>query len=95
MVISTIKTPPVEMELRESTPEDRAQWRQFELNAAWLQAHASEVYKKHRGKHICIAGQELFVSDSVQEAVRLAEQAHPEDRGSFFRYIPRERLLRV
>ena len=32
----------------------------YERNAAWLQAHTTEVYPRHRGKCICIAGEGLF-----------------------------------
>jgi hypothetical protein len=73
----------------------RAQREQFDRNAAWLQAHASEIYSRHRGKCVCIAGEKLFVADTAKEAVALATAAHPEDRGRFVHYIPREKLARV
>src|SRR5207247_2362858 len=62
-------------------------------NAAWLQAHASEVYS-HRGMHFCIAGEELFIADSAEDALAMGEAAHPEDDGSFVRYIPLEKVPR-
>ncbi len=67
---------------------------QFERNWAWLEAHATEIYG-HRGKFICIAGEQLFVADSVEEAYSQARAAHPEDDGAFTRYIPVERLTRI
>jgi uncharacterized protein YbaP (TraB family) len=67
---------------------------QFERNWAWLEAHAAEVYS-HRGKFICVAGQHLFVGDTVQEVLRQAQAAYPEDRGRFTRYIPKERGARI
>jgi len=67
----------------------------FERNAAWLQAHASEVYTHHRGQCICIAGEELFVADTPEEVLALAKAAHPEDDGFFLHYIPREKLARI
>jgi hypothetical protein len=73
----------------------RAQWERFDRNSAWLQAHASEVYTRHRGRCICVAGEELFVADTADEALALAAAAHPEDDGSFVRYIPKEKLPRV
>ena len=73
----------------------RAQRERFDRNAAWLQAHASEVYTRHRGKCICIAGEELFVADTPEDVLALATAAHPEDDGSFVQYIPRERLARI
>lgn len=79
----------------EELAKARAQRERFDRNAAWLQAHATEVYSCHRGKCICIAGEELFVADTPEEALALATAAHPEDDGRFVHYIPRERLARI
>src|SRR5688572_8145448 len=66
----------------------RVQREQFDRNFAWLQSHASEIYAKHRGKCICIAGQELFVANTGSEALAKATVAHPDDKGHFVHYIP-------
>jgi len=68
---------------------------QFDRNCAWLEAHASEVYLKHRGKCICVAGEEPFIADTPAQALALAEAAHPNDKGRFVHYIPREKVARV
>jgi len=73
----------------------RAQRERFDRNAAWLQEHVPEIYSRYRGKCICIAGEELFVADTPQAALALGTAAHPDDDGSFVRYIPREKLARV
>ncbi len=73
----------------------RAQRQRLDRNAAWLQAHATEVYARYRGKCICVAGEELFVADTPEDALALAAAAHPEDDGSFIHYIPREKLARI
>ena len=73
----------------------RARRQRFDRNAAWLHAHAAEVYPRHRGKCICIAGEELFVADTPEEALALATAAHPEDDGRFLRYIPRDKVARI
>jgi hypothetical protein len=73
----------------------RAQREQFDRNAAWLQAHAPEIYTKYRGKCICIAGEELFAADTAKEALALATEAHPEDEGRFVHYIPKEKVARI
>lgn len=73
----------------------RAQRARFDRNSAFLEAHASEVYTRHRGKCVCIAGEELFVANTPVEAMALAKAAHPDDDGSFVRYIPREKLARI
>lgn len=73
----------------------RQQRAQFDRNSAWLQAHITEVYSTHRGKCICIAGEELFVADTAKEAIAQATAAHPDDEGWFTRYIPKEKVARI
>ena len=79
----------------EELAKARAQRERFDRNSAWLQAHIAEIYARYRGKCICIAGEELFVADTPEEALALATAAHPEDDGRFLRYIPREKLDRI
>ena len=67
----------------------------FDRNSAWLQAHIPEIYGRHRGSFICVANQQLFVSNSVEDAVAQAKAAHPDDDGLFTRYIPTEKLSRI
>jgi hypothetical protein len=67
----------------------------LERNVSWFQAHAAEICRTYRGKCICVAGQQLFVADSPQEAIALARAAHPEDQGDFVHYIPKESMLRI
>jgi hypothetical protein len=73
----------------------RAQRQRFDRNAAWFQAHATEVYPKYRGKYLCIAGEELFVADTAEQALAMAAAAHPDDDGSFVLYVPREKVARI
>jgi hypothetical protein len=69
--------------------------RAFERNQAWLEAHASEVFSQNRGRFYCISGQELFVGESADAALREARAAHPDDEGRFTGYIPREKMDRI
>jgi hypothetical protein len=79
----------------EALAKAQAQWERFDRNFAWLKAHAQEVYTRHRGKCLCIAGEELFVADTPEEALALAQKAHPEDNGFFLHDIPQEKLARI
>lgn len=93
-----VKYPPVVME--EVTDPDelakaRAQDERFEHNWAWFEVHAAEIYAAHRGKCICIAGEELFVANTPEDVLALATAAHPEDDGRFTRIIPREKIARI
>ena len=72
-----------------------AQLERFQKNSDWLEAHIPEVYSQHRGKCICVAGQELFVADTAPEVMALARKAHPNDDGLLLQYIPRARMERV
>lgn len=80
---------------REEVARAQAQQERFDRNAAWLQAHAAEIYSRHRGRCICVAGQELFVGDTPEEVLALAKAAHPEDDGRFLHYIPKEKAARI
>ncbi len=73
----------------------RTQREQFDHNSDWLQRNIAEIYAKYRGKCICIAGQEVFVADTVGEAIAQAAAAHPDDDGWFTRYIPKEKAARI
>ena len=95
-----MKENPIVVEFQNSdSPEEaaaaREEWEQFGRNSAWLQAHILEIGDTCRGKVICIAGQQLFVGDTTQEAVSQATAAHPEDRGWFTQYIPKEKVARI
>jgi hypothetical protein len=79
----------------EEVARAKAQFDLFDRNIEWYKAHASEIFRKHRGRHICIAGQELFVADTSQDARALGKQAHPEDNGTFAMFIPKEKLARI
>src|SRR4051812_39539749 len=72
-----------------------AQAGRFERNRAWFEAHANEIYATHRGKCVCVAGQQLFVADTPAEVLALAKAAHPQDDGRFTRIIPAGRGPRV
>jgi hypothetical protein len=84
-----------EMTDTEELLKARARREQFDRNWAWFEADALAIYAKHRGKCLCIAGQELFVAPTPQEALAPARSAHPDDEGRFTRYIPRERTFRI
>lgn len=63
-------------------------------NWRWLEANAERVYS-HRGKYICIAGQELFVAEVPEDALGDAEAAHPDDDGRFVLFIPKDTVPRI
>jgi hypothetical protein len=75
--------------------EAQAQFAQTRRDSAWLQAYAHEIYTQHRGKFIVVAGEELFVADTHEEALVLAKAAHPEDKGLLGQYIYPQKMARV
>lgn len=97
-VSKMLLSPTFQVEVADDPAEIAAaqqQREQFDRNSQWLQANIPEVYSRHRGQHICIAGQEAFAADTAQEALARAKAAHPDDHGWFTRYIPLEKLARV
>jgi hypothetical protein len=85
VVMMTETTEPAELALSQEQVE------RFQRNANWLEAHGDEIFALHRGKYVCIAGEEPFVSDAASEALALAKAAHPEDDGRFLYRVPRDR----
>jgi hypothetical protein len=59
----------------------QAQRERADRNFAWWQSQPSELWFQHRGKCYCVAGEQLFVADTPEEAQALAQAAHPNDDG--------------
>lgn len=95
MSLSPIKIVMEEVADPQEVASARSQFAQAERNSAWLQEHAAEIYTQHRGKFIVVAGEELFVADTPEEATALAKPRHPSDAGSIIRYIYPTKLARV
>jgi hypothetical protein len=72
-----------------------AQDERFERNWKWFEAHAPDIYRTHRGKCYCVAGQELFVADTPEEVLAQARSTHPDDDGFFIGRIPLEKAYRI
>lgn len=92
--------PPIIEIIEVTDPQELAEARrrreQFDRNSEWLRHHIPEVHAPlNRGKVLCIAGQEAFFSDTVEEAVARATAAHPDDQGWFTRYIPRQKVTMI
>ena len=90
--------PPLVMEIVTDPAElarSKARGQRFERNRAWFQAHAQEIGENCRGKCICIAGEQLFVADTPEEALAGARAAHPDDDGYCLHYIYMERAASI
>ena len=76
--------------------EARERHERFQRNSDWLQRHATEIYRRHRGKCICVAGEELFIADTPEDVLAQARAAHPEEKGGILiRYIPLKKTARI
>jgi hypothetical protein len=97
VILDSSKSPVVMEEITDPQELARArvQRERFNRNWAWFAARADEAYASHRGKCLCVAGQELFVGETAQEVLARAAAAHPEDDGRFTLYVPRERMARI
>jgi len=66
----------------------RAQDGKFGRNLAIFKAHAPELFARHRGKVIVVAGEELHVAETAEAAWAWARTTHPDDQGVFVHHIP-------
>ncbi len=87
MIVSHgFKLPPPTIEEVPTTPEERAanlaELARYRLNVAWYNAHAGEIHRNHRGKYICVAGEELFVGDDPIVVYSEAVTKHPTHKGA-------------
>lgn len=88
-VILPSPTDPVELE------SARRRREQYDLNFAWFQERVVELGLTRFGRHVCIAGRQVFDADTAAAALAAARQAHPDDAGAFVYYFPTHRLPRV
>ncbi len=80
---------PVEIE------RSRRRRERYLRNDRVLRDHIPEVYHDHRGKVIVVAGEELHVCDTAEQAWAWARAHHPEDDGLLLRTIPQEKGWRI
>lgn len=82
-----------------SDPQELAEARErrehFDRNSAYFQLYSQDIYQKYRGKCVLIAGEELYVADTPEQAWEIAERVHPEDGGKFVHYIPKQKVIRL
>jgi len=73
----------------------KAQDEKFSRNLAVFKAHAPELFTRHRGHVIVVAGEELHVADTAEAAWTWARAMHPDDEGVFVQSIPHEKAWRI
>jgi len=59
----------------------------YRRNEAWMEAHWEEIWPLARGKTLAIAGEQAFIGDTPDEALKKAWAAHPDDVGIVCRYV--------
>lgn len=72
---------------RERRAENLARGERFMRNVRWLFSHWEELAVRSLGQYVAVSGEEAFAADTHQDALRLSEQAHPEDDQPFVRFI--------
>ena len=73
----------------------RAHLEAFRRNSDWLENHWADLLPQVRGKHLAIAAQEAFIADSPDDAWAWIKSKHPDDIGSFVRYVIPEKGRRI
>ncbi len=69
---------------------DLAHERRLKKNLDWLNARWDDLLPRTRGKFVAVAGQEVFIADTYQEAMDLARAAHPDDDAAWGQRVPEE-----
>ena len=82
-------TDPADVEVFQKADEQHAR------NSEWLESHWVELLPAASGKFVAVAGQEAYIAESVEEALRWVEQAHPHDRGSIVQFVWRHEGPRI
>ncbi|MBL8794882.1 MAG: hypothetical protein JNM56_13315 [Planctomycetia bacterium] len=100
MIVARTPPPPIEVEIIEVTdPAElarmRAQQERSTKNTNYWNAHAATLFDQHRGRYVCVAGEQFFIADSAREADAMAIAAHPDDDGRFLMYFPKEKMVRI
>ena len=81
-------------ESRTATEDERRRSQQAAADGEWFSEHSAEIWERHRGKYVAVAGQTLFVGDTREEAVRKAKERLPATR-PLVRHIPYKRRIWV
>ena len=63
--------------------------KQFDRNWDWLKSHATEIYRRQRGKFVVVAAEQMFLGDTAEEAWARVAEARIEDTGSFIMRVPK------
>jgi hypothetical protein len=84
-----------ELQEEQEVARFRVQDEQARRNGEWLQTHWSELLPQALGKFIAMAGQQVFVADTPDQARAQAQTAHPWDQGVLVQYVRAERGPRL
>jgi hypothetical protein len=98
MIISNVH-PTITMEVVTDPAEvaaAKALRERYRRNSDWFQAHLEEIAAAHNHKYVCVAGEELFVGDTLEAVLAQARAACSEDEGAFYvRYVRTEKVWRI
>jgi hypothetical protein len=76
-----LATDPAELERAQAYEHARSSDRRLKRNLDYLNPRWDELRPRECGRYVAVAGQELFVADTYQEALDMARTAHPDDDG--------------
>ncbi len=76
-----IATDPAELERAQAYERARDHDRRLKRNLDYLNASWDDLRPRECGRFVAVAGQELFIADTYQEALDMARAAHPDDDG--------------
>src|SRR5438552_4371499 len=90
---------PIVTVTRITDPEELAELneirRKGDINSEAFERFAPEIYRNMRDKFVCVAGGQLFSGDTADEVLAASHAAFPDDNATVFRYVPKQKLVRI
>jgi hypothetical protein len=53
----------------------------------WLAAHWPEILLQAYGKYVAVVEEQFFIADTAEQAIALAQAAHPDNDGILAQYV--------
>jgi hypothetical protein len=66
---------------------NRAREEQERREMHWLAAHWPDILTQACGKYVAVVDEQFFIADTAEQAIALAQAAHPDNDGILAQYV--------
>jgi hypothetical protein len=81
------KTSVKEVTDSQEAARSRARQEQERREMHWLTAHWPDILPQAYGKYVAVVDEQFFIADTAEQAVALAQAAHPDQDGILAQYV--------